>query len=128
MYDFQLITDIQNLFKNDWQIIVPMLAVIGFILYLSYKLPEIIFRMYEENAVPEIQTDITDLIYKLDEFADDMSNEEKREKVITKIQELLTFNNGAAIPHSICGMIVDMQVRRIRQLQKACKTETDLHK
>ena len=127
MGELQLINDIIILLGRDWPVILTVLVIVFVAIYISSKLPEIIFRMYEENAVPEIQHVITELIYQLDEFADDMSNEEKRNKVIDKIQELLKFNN-ATIPRSICGLIVDMQVRRIRQLQESCSADTDLHK
>lgn len=127
MGELQLISDIVEICKQDWPVILTILAIVFAAIYISSKLPEIIFRMYEENAVPEIQHVITELIYQLDEFADDMSNEDKRNKVIDKIQELLKFNN-ATIPRSICGLIVDMQVRRIRQLQESCSADTDLHK
>lgn len=127
MSDLQLITDIIDICKQDWPIILSIAVIVFVVMYISHQIPEIVFRMYEENAVPEIQHVITELIYQLDEFADEMSNEEKRNKVIDKIQELLRFNN-ATIPRSICGLIVDMQVRHIRQLQEACLADTDLHK
>ena len=56
-----------------------------------------------------------------------MSNKEKREKVVDKMHKLIRFGNYA-IPKSICGLIVDIQVSRIRALQKSCSVDSDLHK
>ena len=122
-----LINEVIELFYADQDTLIFIAVVAGVCLLIGYYLPKIVFAAYEANAMPEIQQVIIEMIYKLDEFADEMSNKEKREKVVDKMHKLIRFGNYA-LPKSICGLIVDIQVSRIRALQKSCSVDSDLHK
>lgn len=107
-----------------------LLVILGLTILMiltSYIAPKIVFILYERNTIPGIQDVIKKLIYKLDEYADEMSNLEKRRITAEKINDLVSFN-GIRIPKFICGWIVDIQVKRIRELQKECSKDTDLHR
>lgn len=122
-----LINDAIELFYADQDLLIFIAVIAAVCLAIGYYLPKIVFATYEANAIPEVQQVVIELIYKLDEFADDMSNKEKREKVVNKMHKLIRFGNYY-LPKSICGLIVDMQVSRIRALQKSCSVDSDLHK
>lgn len=123
----ELITDVLALYRGETEVLLVVLALLAISLLASYFIPKFIFLAYETNALPQIQQVIIEMIYQLDKYADEMSNKEKRSKCISKLHKLLRFGNKA-VPKSICGLIVDIQVTRIRALQKSCKKDADLHK
>jgi len=120
-------SDIKELLMLNREEILIMIGLIAGILAAMYIFPRLIFFLYEKNVFGPIQPVITSLIYKLDEFADEMSNLEKRRHVISEIQSLVQFNH-IRLPKFVCGWIVDVQVREIRQLQATCSKDSDLHK
>lgn len=119
--------EIKELLMLNKDEILILLGIVAGIMLAMYLVPRFIFFLYEKNVFGPIQPAITSMIYKLDEFADEMSNLDKRKEVIQEIQSLVQFNH-IRLPKFICGWIVDVQVRQIRQLQASCSKDADLHK
>lgn len=119
--------EIVLLFSLQRDVLAVIFAITVLLIIISYIGPKIIFMLYEKKTLPVIQDVIKSLIYKLDEYADEMSDREKRNITIDKIHDLISFN-GIKIPRFICGWIVDIQVKRIRELQEECSEDSNLHK
>ena len=66
-------------------------------------------------------------ICSLDEFADNMTNADKRAAAVDKLQSLLSYR-VIRLPRFVLGWIIDMQVAEIRRLQAESEKDTDLHK
>lgn len=96
------------------------------IIILSIILPRIAFFLYEHLSSGATQDILREIIYSLDKLADDLSNKEKRKEAVYKLQAVFSFK-GIRMPKFILGWIIDMEVRHIRNLQKECKKESDLH-
>lgn len=103
-----------------------ILAVVFSLVVLSFILPRIAFFLYGHSSSNVTQTMLREVIYQLDKLADDLSNKEKRNRAVFNLQVIFSFK-GIRIPKFILGWIVDMEVRQIRQLQKECKKESNLH-
>lgn len=106
--------------------ILIILATVVALIILSFILPRIAFFLYERTSSNVTQTMLREVIYQLDKLADDLSNKEKRNRAVFNLQVIFSFK-GIRIPKFILGWIVDMEVRQIRQLQKECKKESNLH-
>lgn len=107
------------------ELVIILLVIIGLII-LSFILPRIAFFLYEHTSSDTTQTMLKEVIYQLDKLADELSNKEKRKKAVLNLQMIVSFK-GLRIPRFILGWIVDMEVRQIRQLQKECSKESNLH-
>ena len=96
---------------------------------IAYTLPILVIRRYASSSNREAQTLLREVIYKLDEFADEMENKEKRDIAIEKLGKIISFR-GITLPKFIRGWIVDFEVRHIRYLQSEADNEgvdTNLH-
>ena len=104
-----------------------ILWLVVFVCFLAYIIPRAIFYFYEKNKNPVTHDILREIIYYLDEFADDMSNKEKKEAAIAKFSETINVK-GVKIPKVVVGWIVDAEVHHIRYLQENCSKESNLHK
>lgn len=124
MYEVQeLLEFLMNPIDQLQVLIVGLLA----ILILTFILPRLAFFFYERSSSNATQDILREIIYNLDRLADTMSNKEKKDECIERMQQILSFR-GLKVPKVIIGWIIDMEVREIRQLQKECHKESDLHK
>ena len=94
---------------------------------LAFALKLLVFYIYNRSNNEVITELLSKCIYRLDEFADSMSNVEKRNVAIDYLRSLTSFK-FFKLPRFIVGIIVDMQVAEIRKLQAKSIKETDLHK
>ena len=94
---------------------------------LAYVLKLLVFYVYNRSNNEVITELLSQCIYRLDEFADSMSNVEKRNVAIDYLRSLTSFK-FFKLPRFVVGIIVDMQVAEIRKLQAKSIKETDLHK
>lgn len=107
---------------------IAILVVIAILVYiLAYVVKRVAFIIYNRSTNEVVVTLLTKFIYHLDEFADSMSNAEKRDLAIDKLQSITSYK-FIRIPRFILGYIVDMQVAEIRKLQAASEKDADLHK
>ena len=123
MDDLQEILSFFIITKDELLII---LAAVTGLIVLSFILPRIAFFLYEHTSSDVTQSMLKEVIYQLDKLADDLSNKEKRNRAVFNLQAIFSFK-GIRIPKFILGWIVDMEVRQIRQLQKGCSKESNLH-
>lgn len=124
---FETFSDIKDFLANDITTIFVVLAIAAVLAGIVYGIPRLVFKLYEQNTIPQAQILVRELIYKLDEMADELSNREKRDKVAQLIHEKAKLNN-IAIPLFMAKWIVDFLVRRVREEQAACEKDSDLHK
>lgn len=118
---FNTVTTLQ---RNEIICIVVALIV----LYaLAFAAKRVAFAIYNRATNEFIVTVLTRFIYHLDEFADNMSNNDKREAAIERLQSLLSYKL-IRFPKFILGWIVDLQVAEIRKLQRESMKDADLHK
>ena len=125
--DDEFVNDIiafMNLSKDQ---IPYIIGIIILLFLLVYIIPRAVFFIYEMNTPDVIQQFIQSIIYKLDKLADDLSNKDKKEEAINKIHGILLYK-GIIVPRFICGWIIDFEVQYIRNLQRNCAKDTDLHK
>lgn len=94
---------------------------------LAFTAKRVAFAIYNRATNEFIVTVLTRFIYHLDEFADNMSNNDKREAAIERLQSLLSYKL-IRFPKFILGWIVDLQVAEIRKLQRESMKDADLHK
>ena len=121
------ISDMIQLLNVNKDIIPYILAAIFSMFIIAYLIPRFIFYMYIMNTPDVIQKFIYSIIYKLDELADELSNREKRNKAVDSIHSILLYK-GIIVPRFICGWIIDFEVQYIRNLQRNCPKDSDLHK
>ncbi|EGO65628.1 hypothetical protein [Acetonema longum] len=102
-----------------WAIIVVIVA--NLILWVG-------FLIYARDPHSKLGKKIEKQIYYLDEFADDMSNKQKRQNAIDFVYTVLGLKGLSKylIPPQLIGYIIDIQVKVIRAMQKATQSP-DLH-
>lgn len=123
----EFVTDMINLLNSTKDDIPYIIGAIFILFLLAYIIPRAAFFIYEMNTPEAIQQFIQSVIYKLDELADEFSNKHKRDEAINRIHGILLFR-GIIIPKFICGWIIDFEVQYIRNLQRNCIKDSDLHK
>jgi len=101
-----------------------VVLLIAILMLLSYLCKQLIFKLYLRNSNETIQNAVTSIIYKLDEFADEMSNKDKRKEAINNVKDLFVWR-AIPIPSFIIGIIIDLEVAEIRKLQKKAETVKD---
>lgn len=107
---------------------IAIVAAVLICLYaLAFALKSLVFYVYNRSNNEVVTELLSKCIYRLDEFADSMSNVEKRNVAIDYLRSLMSFKLFK-LPRFIVGIIVDMQVAEIRKLQAKSTKETDLHK
>ena len=86
-----------------------------------------LFVLYAKLPNGKLQGIIHNIIYRLDELADKLENEEKKAVAIQQINALLGWRN-VIVPQKVIGWIIDSEVAAIREMQKATNTNTpNLH-
>ena len=108
---------------QDFKILGIVLALTLIVLYI---VPRIVFFFYVRIASEGTKGLLREIIYRLDEFADNMSKPNKRKNAINRFQFQLS-KKGIMLPDFVIGLIIDMEVKHIRYLQKTCIEDTDLH-
>ena len=101
-----------------------VVLLIAILMLLSYLLKKLIFKLYLKNSNETVQNAVTSIIYHLDEFADKMSNKEKRKEAINNVKDLFVWR-AIPIPSFIIGIIIDLEVAEIRKLQKNAENVKD---
>ena len=122
-----LYQDIMMILEYNKEQLILLFGTVIVLFILSIIIPRIVFFVYEHTQTEFVQDILKDLIYRLDKFADEFSNEAKRGYAVDRLQSMISFR-GIRIPKFICGWIVDVEVGNIRRLQKSCTKDTDLHK
>jgi hypothetical protein len=96
-------------------------------LAIGYMVPRIVFFLYARKASESTKAILREIIYALDEFADNMSKPVRRKNAIYRFQSTLQ-KKGIMLPDFVVGFIIDMEVKHIRYLQKAAvDIDTNLH-
>ena len=107
--------------------IITIIALVAVLYALAFVAKKVVFLIYN-RASNEVVVDIMKrFIYNLDEFADNMTNADKRNVAIEKLQGLLSYKL-IRLPKFVLGWIIDMQVAEIRRLQAESAKDADLHK
>lgn len=125
---FDTLTELFNTFTTlQRDEIIGLVVMLLGVYVLAFLAKRIAFALYNRTENEFVVTMLTRFIYQLDEFADNMSNADKREAAIDKLQSLLSYKI-VRFPKFVLGWIVDLQVAEIRKLQRNSKKDTDLHK
>ena len=128
--DFDLYMEMFNFVKQsaalEATILMTLIGLALVVFILVHIGPRFIFHIYETNTMSAVQLAMTKFVYSLDYLADEMSNKEKRELAIAKLQSAVTFR-GLKLPRFIYGWVIDMLVANIREAQAHCIKESDLH-
>lgn len=77
-----------------------------------------LFLLYTKLPTSSLKSAIQSIIYALDKFADDMSNEGKRQYAIKQINDVLGWRR-VLIPAVLIGWAIDAEVAAIRKMQAA---------
>ncbi|WP_371379291.1 N-acetylmuramoyl-L-alanine amidase [Sporomusa aerivorans] len=80
-----------------------------------------LFVLYAKLPNGQLQGIIRSIIYRLDELADKLENEEKRAVAIQQINTLLGWRN-IFVPKELIGWVIDTEVAAIRKMQKVTNT------
>ncbi len=102
---------------NEMQIIIWL---VGLVIAANLAAMSL-FVLYAKLPNGKLQGIIRNIIYRLDELADKLENEEKRAVAIQQINTLLGWR-GILIPKEVIGWVIDTEVAAIRQMQKATHT------
>lgn len=81
----------------------------------------LLFVLYAKLPNGQLQKIIHNIIYRIDELADKLENEEKRAVAIQQISSLLGWR-GIFVPRELIGWVIDTEVAAIRKMQKASNT------
>ena len=100
--------------------IITIILIICLLMLVSYAVKWFIFKLYRDCSNDTVQEAVTNIIYYLDHFVDNLSNKEKRKEAINSVKDLFIWR-AIPIPSFIIGIIIDLEVSEIRKLQK--KTE-----
>jgi hypothetical protein len=78
--------------------------------------------LYRALSNGPLRDRIREVVYLIDELADDMSNEQKKRKAIQEISEVFGWWRKIFLPNALIGWVIDLQVTMIRRMQKAAGT------
>lgn len=107
--------------------IITIVAILAILYFLAFVAKKVVFVLYNRSKNEVIVSVMERFICGLDEFADNMTNADKRAAAIDKLQSLLSYK-VIRLPRFVLGWIIDMQVAEIRRLQSESEKDTDLHK
>lgn len=107
--------------------IITIIAILATLYLLAFMAKKVAFVVYNRSKNEVIVSIMERFIRSLDEFADNMTNADKRATAIDKLQSLLSYR-VIRLPRFVLGWIIDMQVAEIRRLQAESEKDTDLHK
>lgn len=109
--------------KALWTL-VTLVGIVLLIMLILFIVKWIIFKVYCKCSNPDIQEKVTTIIYHLDSLADQMSKKEKRNEAINTVKDLFIWRS-IPIPKFVIGVIIDLEVKAIRTLQKDAADEKD---
>lgn len=113
---------VANEFNKMLLIVATIIACISVILAVLFIFKYIVFKIYCKCSNETVQKAVADIIYELDELADNMSNKQKRKEAICAVKDLFIWRN-IPIPNCIIGIIIDLEVKAIRKLQASVASE-----
>lgn len=76
-----------------------------------------LFVLYTKLSESKLKEAIRDIIFKLDQFTDEMENSEKRNSAIQQLRDFLGWRQ-IFIPTILIGWIIDTEVATIRKIQQ----------
>ncbi|SEP04201.1 hypothetical protein [Propionispora vibrioides] len=106
---------------SEWQ----MVLLAAGILLAANLLVMGLFVLFAKLPDGRLSQVIRGIIYWLDEFADDMTNKEKKQDAIRQFTEVLGWRR-ILVPAALIGWVIDAEVAAIRKMQAATNTP-DLH-
>lgn len=106
---------------TEWQIVLLAAGV----LLMANLLAMVLFILFAKLPDGRLRHVIRGIIYWLDEFADDMTNKEKKQDAIRQLNDVLGWRR-ILVPAALIGWVIDMEVSAIRKMQAATNTP-DLH-
>lgn len=126
---FEEITNFFTVLTGDFSKteIITIVAILAILYLLAFIAKKVAFVVYNRSKNEVIVSIMERFICSLDEFADNMTNTDKRNAAIDKLQGLLSYR-VIRIPRFVLGWVIDMQVAEIRRLQAESEKDTDLHK
>lgn len=107
--------------SNELQIIIWAIGALLSVNVLAMAL----FVLFAKMQDSRLKLAIRGIILLLDEFADEMENEEKRKRAIQQVKEILGWQK-VLIPSEVIGWVIDTEVAAIRKMQQATNAP-DLH-
>lgn len=116
--DYKMISDFDKLFIA----LGTLIGVVALILALLFVIKVIIFQLYLRCSNQTIQKAVTNVIYELDNLADKLSNKDKRREAIDAVKDLFIWRT-IPIPKFVIGVIIDLEVKAIRSVQKSVADE-----
>lgn len=126
---FEEITNFFTVLTGDFSKteIITIVAILAILYLLAFVAKKVAFVVYNRSKNEVIVSVMEHFICSLDEFADNMTNTDKRNAAIDKLQGLLSYR-VIRLPRFVLGWVIDMQVAEIRRLQAESVKDTDLHK
>lgn len=104
--------------------ILTIVLIIAILMLLVNLFQKLVFYIYTHSGNEKLQEAVTNIIYYLDHFADNMTNKQKRKEAISNVKELFIWR-AIPIPSFIIGIIIDLEVASIRRLQKDAEKYKD---
>ncbi len=95
------------------------LWILGLLLSVNF-LAMALFVLCAKLPESKLKGQICNIILELDNFIDEMENNEKRSRAIQRINEILGFWN-IMIPSSLIGWVIDAEVATIRKMQQSTR-------
>ena len=111
-------------FGKAFATIITIVLIIALLMLVVNLFQKLVFKIYVSECSEKVQRAVTDIIYQLDHFADNMSNKEKRKEAINNVKDLFIWR-AIPIPSFIIGIIIDLEVASIRELQKGVEKYKD---
>lgn len=104
-------------FNRAWILVVTIAVVILLCLAILALIKGAIFYVYLKCSNEKVQEAVKDAIFQLDAVADNLSNKEKRRSAIETVRSLFMWK-AIPIPTCVIGLIIDLEVKIIRIMQK----------
>ena len=97
------------------------LWVVGLLVAANF-LAMALFVLYAKLPESKLKEGIRNIIFELDNFIDEMTNNEKRSNAIQKINQILGWWN-IVIPSVLIGWVIDTEVAAIRKMQQSTRAD-----
>ena len=104
---------------NSIEIQIALYVICLFVLLNLLSL--IVHFLYKSLSDSKLREMIRTIIFALDEFADNMENEQKKKFAIQNINDLLGWKK-IFIPSALIGFVIDLQVKAIRKTENITNT------
>ena len=92
---------VANEFNKMLLIVVTIIACISVILAVLFVFKYIVFKIYCKCSNETVQKAVADIIYELDELADNMSNKQKRKEAICAVKQEYDLDVNDDVAESI---------------------------